>query len=170
MNCTTNTWTTAYIGLGSNMGDREALLAEAVRLLDEHPHICVDACSSVYETAPVGYLEQPAFLNMALRVKTVLPPMELLGYMLETELVLERKRIVRWGPRTIDLDLLLYGSLMLDTPDLMLPHPRMLERAFVLIPLQQVLPDGMLPQAGSLEERLDRLEGKEGVKLWKDKL
>jgi 2-amino-4-hydroxy-6-hydroxymethyldihydropteridine diphosphokinase len=152
------------------MGNREAWLAEAVRLLEEHPLIRIEACSAVYETEPVGYLEQPAFLNMAVRVGTALPPGELLAYMLEVELILERKREVRWGPRTIDLDLLVYGNLTFETPELTLPHPRMLERAFVLIPLHDVLLCDALPGAGSIEEHLDTLEGKEGVKLWKDKL
>lgn len=152
------------------MGEREALLAEAIRLLGDHPHITVEARSAVYETAPVGYLEQPAFLNMAIRILTSLSPDGLLAYMLEVEQILERKRDIRWGPRTIDLDLLLYGSLAIDTPKLTLPHPRMLERAFVLIPLQDVLLCDALPQAGLLAERLETLEGKEGVTLWKDKL
>jgi 2-amino-4-hydroxy-6-hydroxymethyldihydropteridine diphosphokinase len=170
MNCCKDRWETAYIGAGSNLGNREALLAEAIRMLDEHQLIRVEACSAVYETEPVGYLEQPAFLNMVLRIATALPPEGLLAYMHQVELLLERKREVRWGPRTMDLDILLYGSLALNTPDLIVPHPRMHERAFVLIPLQDVLLSDLLSEAASIEERLATLEGKEGVKLWKDKL
>lgn len=170
MNGSNHDWQTAYIGLGSNIGDREAMLAGAIRLLEEHSLIRVAALSPIYETEPVGYLEQPAFLNMAARLETGLPPEKLLAYMLETELHLERKREIRWGPRTIDIDLLLYGDTVLETPDLTLPHPRMLERAFVLVPLSDVLPGGTHPVVGSIEDRLDTLEGKEGVKRWKDKL
>lgn len=165
-----NEWVTAYIGLGSNLGNRQSWLAEAIRLLGEHPGIRVEACSAVYETDPVGYTLQPAFLNMAVRAGTRLSPHDLLAYMLQVEQELGRKREVRWGPRTIDLDLLIYGDLELQTPDLTIPHPRMPERAFVLVPLQDVHQGDALPGAVSLAERLEIAEGKEGVKLWTDKL
>lgn len=165
-----NEWAAAYVGLGSNLGSRESWLAEAIRLLGEHPGIRVEACSSVYETDPVGYLEQPAFLNMAVRVRTRLSPHALLAYMLQVEQELGRKREVRWGPRTIDLDLLIYGDLQLNTPDLTLPHPRMPERAFVLVPLHDVHLGDALPGAVSLSERLESAEGKEGIRLWTNKL
>src|SRR5690349_20809793 len=121
---------TAYIGLGSNIGDREQLLLEAVRRLDECPGIGVIRCSHIYETDPIGYTEQPAFLNMAAAVHTSLSPEALLGRMKQVEQQLGRTREIRWGPRTIDLDLLLYGNRRLTTEELILPHPRMLERAF----------------------------------------
>ncbi|WP_438448985.1 2-amino-4-hydroxy-6-hydroxymethyldihydropteridine diphosphokinase [Gorillibacterium sp. sgz5001074] len=162
-------WTLAYLGLGSNLGDRGQWLADAVRLLGQEPGIRVEACSAVYETDPVGYVEQPAFLNMAVRIATLLPPLDLLAVMLRIELELGRKREIRWGPRTIDIDMLLYGNLEMDTPELTVPHPRMLERAFVLIPLRDIYPGDALPGAVGLSERLDILEGKEGVKLWTNK-
>lgn len=162
-------WITAYIGLGSNLGSRQEHLSAAVRLLGDHPDIRVEAGSPVYETDPVGYLEQPAFLNMVVRVGTRLEPHALLAYLLHVEQELGRKREIRWGPRTIDMDILLYGDSVLDTPELTVPHPRMLERAFVLIPLQDVYHGDTLPGAASLTERLAILEGKEGVKLWTNK-
>jgi 2-amino-4-hydroxy-6-hydroxymethyldihydropteridine diphosphokinase len=163
-------WITAYLGAGSNLGSREEWLSQAIRLLGEHPGIRVEACSAVYETDPVGYVEQPAFLNMAVRIGTLLPPHELLAVMLRIELELGRTREIRFGPRTLDLDLLLYGDREMDTPDLTVPHPRMLERAFVLIPLRDIYTGDALPGAASLSERLEILEGKEGVKLWTNKL
>lgn len=170
MNQEHHDWTTAYLGLGSNLGDREGWLAGSIRLLSGHPRLRLAACSAIYETEPVGYVDQPVFLNMALRVETGLPPHQLLAFMMEVEQALERKREVRWGPRTIDIDLLLYGDAGMDTADLTLPHPRMLERAFVLIPLQEVLLPEPAAQAALIRKRLDTLEGKEGVKRWKDKL
>ncbi|RAU95932.1 2-amino-4-hydroxy-6-hydroxymethyldihydropteridine diphosphokinase [Paenibacillus sp. YN15] len=170
MNQAQQEWTTAYIGLGSNLGDREAWLAGAVRLLDGHPGVRLAASSAIYETEPVGYVDQPVFLNMALRVETRLPPEQLLAFMMDVERQLERKREVRWGPRTIDLDMLLYGDCRMDSPALTLPHPRMLERAFVLVPLQEVLLPEPSLQAKLIRETLDTLEGKEGVKRWKDRL
>lgn len=169
MNGCNQEWTTAYLGLGSNLGSRGEWLAEAVRRLGEEPGIRVEACSAVYETDPVGYVEQPAFLNMAVRIGTLLPPHELLSVMLRIEEELGRKREVRWGPRTIDIDMLLYGEQQLDGPELTVPHPRMQERAFVLIPLQDVFSGDALPGAVTLAERLEICEGKEGVKLWTDK-
>jgi len=170
MNGKNDSWITAYLGLGSNLETRENWLAEAIRLLGQHPDVRVEACSAVYETDPVGYVDQPAFLNMAVRIGTRLAPEELLAHMLKVELALGRVREIRWGPRTIDVDLLLYSDRMIDTPDLTVPHPRMQERAFVLIPLGDVYLGDELPHAGSLTQRLDSLEGKEGVKLWTNKL
>ncbi len=152
------------------MGNREAWLAGAVGLLDGHPEVRLAASSAIYETEPVGYVDQPVFLNMALRVETRLLPEQLLAFMMEVEQQLERKREIRWGPRTIDLDMLLYGDCRMDSPALTLPHPRMLERAFVLVPLQDVLLPEPCLQAELIRETLDTLEGKEGVKRWKDKL
>ncbi|GIP41322.1 2-amino-4-hydroxy-6-hydroxymethyldihydropteridine pyrophosphokinase [Paenibacillus sp. J31TS4] len=160
----------AFIGLGSNMGDRGAYLAQALRQLGEHPGICVESCSRVYETDPVGFVEQGAFLNMVARLATGLSPLALLDVLQETEARLGRKREIRWGPRTIDLDLLLYDKLQLETERLLLPHPRMGERAFVLVPLADVAdisPEG--PEAW-LAHALEEVEGKEGISLWKNSI
>ncbi|WP_223070495.1 2-amino-4-hydroxy-6-hydroxymethyldihydropteridine diphosphokinase [Paenibacillus caui] len=158
----------AYIALGANLGNREATLMEAIRRLDEHPRITVMRCSSLYETEPVGYLDQPNFINMAIAVRTDLPPEQLLRFMLETEQALGRERKIRWGPRTVDLDLLWMEGDTRDTAELTLPHPRMMERAFVLVPLSDVVTGG---HAGdfrrTVETALEQLHEKEGVRLWK---
>jgi 2-amino-4-hydroxy-6-hydroxymethyldihydropteridine diphosphokinase len=156
----------AYIGLGSNLGQREAYLSQSVRLLCRIPGVEVVRCSNIYETEPVGFTEQPAFLNMVAAVQTTCSPQCLLAQMLEIEKRLGRTRDVRWGPRTIDLDLLLYGDVRLQTEELTIPHPRMFERLFVLIPLLDVL-----PRTATWYESVDvcrqKLAGKESVKLWK---
>ncbi|WP_282943680.1 2-amino-4-hydroxy-6-hydroxymethyldihydropteridine diphosphokinase [Paenibacillus sp. RC67] len=157
----------AYIALGSNMGDRERLLLEAIGLLAEYETIEVISCSGIYETEPVGYVDQAAFLNMVIEVETSLEPKELLGVMQRIELSLGRTRELRWGPRTIDLDMLLYDNVKQDDPMLILPHPRMLERAFVLVPLVEVAQASRVQQSAEWAAHLEKLEGKEGVTLWK---
>jgi 2-amino-4-hydroxy-6-hydroxymethyldihydropteridine diphosphokinase len=139
----------AYVGLGGNLGDREATLRRAVDLLAAEPCIDVVAVSSLRETEPVGYVDQPRFLNGAVAVETELRPRDLLARLLEIERRLGRTRDdgPRFGPRTIDLDLLLYGDEELDEPDLVVPHPRLAERRFALEPLHELdrelaLPDG----------------------------
>ena len=156
----------AYIGLGSNIEDREFYLAEAIRLLQENPDIHISRCSSIYETDPVGYTEQAAFLNMVIKVETELKPAELFNYMLAVEQQLGRVRDIRFGPRTIDLDLLLYGQHQLDQPELLVPHPRMAERAFVLIPLLEIADEESIPDMDILRHNVTLLAGKEGVKRW----
>ncbi|ADU27622.1 2-amino-4-hydroxy-6-hydroxymethyldihydropteridine pyrophosphokinase [Ethanoligenens harbinense YUAN-3] len=128
-----------YIALGSNMGDRAGYL-EAARKKIAESGIRLTAVSGIYETAPVGYTEQPAFLNQVCRACTALEPQSLLETLQRIETALARRRIVHWGPRTIDLDLLLYDDLHMQTETLTLPHPRMFERAFVLVPLRDVWP------------------------------
>lgn len=132
----------AYVALGTNLGNREAFLREAIRRMAEVQGLQIIRISGVYETDPVGYTDQPAFLNMAAAVATELPPDELLGRLLEIEIAMGRVRDIRWGPRTIDLDLLLYEGVTLETEQLTLPHPRMGERAFVLVPLREIWPAG----------------------------
>jgi 2-amino-4-hydroxy-6-hydroxymethyldihydropteridine diphosphokinase len=156
----------AYIGLGSNIEDRELYLAEAIRLLQENPDIHISRCSSIYETDPVGYTDQAAFLNMVIKVETELKPSELFNHMLAVEQLLGRVRDIRFGPRTIDLDLLLYGQHQLDQPELMVPHPRMAERAFVLIPLLEIADEDSIPDLDILRHNVTGLAGKEGVKRW----
>ncbi|MFC3801756.1 2-amino-4-hydroxy-6-hydroxymethyldihydropteridine diphosphokinase [Cohnella sp. GCM10012308] len=132
----------AYMALGANLGDRERSLAEALRRLNETPGIRVERVSGVYETDPVGYTDQPNFLNMAAALLTSLPPLELLRALLALELEMGRVRAFRWGPRVIDLDLLSYEDETFETDELTLPHPRMGERAFVLAPLRDVWTPG----------------------------
>ncbi|WP_334075516.1 MULTISPECIES: 2-amino-4-hydroxy-6-hydroxymethyldihydropteridine diphosphokinase [Paenibacillus] len=158
----------AYIALGANLGDREAQMMRAAALLSEHPQIALLRCSNLYETDPVGYLDQPNFINMVLAVKTTLTPEALLAVMQEVELALGRERSIRFGPRTVDLDLLWMEGRTMETAFLTLPHPRMFERAFVLVPLSDIVSEG---EASGLYERvraaLDLVDGKDGVRFWK---
>lgn len=135
----------AYLSLGSNLGDRVENLAAAVRKLDA-AHTRVLRVSSVYETAPQGKTDQPNFLNIALEVETELSARQLLGHAQSVEQALGRVRKERWGPRIIDLDIVLYGDLTLPDEELTLPHPRMHQRAFVLIPMLEVNPELPLQQ------------------------
>ncbi len=158
----------AYIALGSNIGDRQRQLLEAIAELEVSPEIAIEGISGIYETDPVGYTEQPAFLNMVLAVRTTLQPRSLLHRLFEIENLLGRVRDIRFGPRTIDLDLLLYDNVIMDSEELTLPHPRMMERSFVLVPLQDVLEDAhpLREQVKAASERA-LSDGKEGIALWK---
>jgi len=137
--------TRAFLGLGSNLGDRLATLQRAVDLLGAEPGVRAVASSRVWETVPVGGPPQPDYLNVVLEVETDLDAHGLLGAANRVEAALGRTRDVRWGPRTIDVDVLLVGDAIVDGPDLVVPHPRMLERAFVLLPLLELEPDPVLP-------------------------
>jgi 2-amino-4-hydroxy-6-hydroxymethyldihydropteridine diphosphokinase len=132
---------TAFLSLGSNQGDRAWLLGQALERLGRLPGVQVVAVSSLYATAPVGREDQPEFLNAVAQVRTSLAPRELLTACLQIEAGLGRIRTERWGPRPIDLDLLLHGEARLAEDGLTLPHPRMTERAFVLAPLAEIAPD-----------------------------
>ena len=138
--------TRAYVGLGANLGDREGSLRAAVDALAALPGVRVAAVSSFRDTAPVGYVDQPRFLNGAVALDTTLGARELLDALLEVERSLGRTREgPRYGPRTIDLDLLLYGDETIDEPGLRVPHPRLSERAFVLEPLAELDPGLVVP-------------------------
>jgi 2-amino-4-hydroxy-6-hydroxymethyldihydropteridine diphosphokinase len=144
----------AYIGLGSNLGDREATLREALRRLGELDGIAVVAVSSFSETDPVGKVDQPRFVNAAAELETSLQPHDLLDRLLEVERALGRDRAQeeRWGPRTVDLDLLLYGDETVEEPGLEVPHPRLAQRAFVLEPLLELDSELRLPDGRPLRE------------------
>jgi 2-amino-4-hydroxy-6-hydroxymethyldihydropteridine diphosphokinase len=137
----------AYVGLGSNLGDRDTTIRRAVELLGGRPGIEVVAVSTLRETDPVGYEDQPRFLNGAVALEVDLTARALLDELLAVERRLgrDRAREARWGPRTIDLDLLLYGDETVDEPGLTVPHPRLAERLFVLEPLYELVPDLTLP-------------------------
>ena len=141
--------TKAYLALGSNLGDRLENLREAVRLLDGTDGIDVVRSSRIYETDPVGP-PQPAYLNAVVEIETTRSPRELLEAGSAVEDELGRVRAERWGPRTIDVDVLTYDELTVDEPDLTIPHPRMHERGFVLIPLGELDADPMLPGGRTL--------------------
>ncbi len=149
----------AYIGLGSNLGDRETMLGSAVGLLRADEEIDVVGVSSFQVTEPVGITDQPRFLNAAVAVETELSPRELLERLLDIERSLGRTREgPRGGPRTIDLDLLLYGDEVVDEPGLRVPHPRLTERRFALEPLDELGPDLVVPGRGPVKALLAELE------------
>jgi 2-amino-4-hydroxy-6-hydroxymethyldihydropteridine diphosphokinase len=143
-----------YLGLGSNLGDRTQHLAQACAVLQQHPAIEVQAVSSLYHTAPVGFTAQAWFLNAVARLQTTLQPPALLSVTQATERRLGRTPERRWGPRVIDLDILLYDQVEIHTPYLTIPHAALLERAFVLVPLYELAPDLRLPSGEWLRDVL----------------
>ncbi|MFO1434775.1 MAG: 2-amino-4-hydroxy-6-hydroxymethyldihydropteridine diphosphokinase [Candidatus Competibacteraceae bacterium] len=136
---------TAYIGIGSNLADPVAQVRQAVLALERLPQTHVIACSPLYCSKPWGMPGQPDYINAVAALETTLPALELLTQLQVLETVHGRVRTVRWGPRTLDLDILLYGELQLDEPRLIVPHPRLRERAFVLYPLRDLAPALRLP-------------------------
>ena len=138
--------TIVYLALGSNLGDRRANLAAAVARLGEQ--VAVEAMSSLYETEPAYITDQPRFLNAALRGRTELAPLALLAFAKQIERELGRAAGARYGPRVVDIDVLLYGDQTIDAPELTIPHPRMAERPFVLAPLAEIAP-GLVPPGWS---------------------
>jgi 2-amino-4-hydroxy-6-hydroxymethyldihydropteridine diphosphokinase len=141
--------TFAYVGLGSNLGDREALIRRAAELIG------AVRLSEIIETEPWGFESQPRFLNAVAEIDTPLAPRDLLTHLLDVERRLGRERIgPRWGPRTIDLDLLLYGQETIDEPGLVVPHPRLTEREFALRPLAELVPSLIIPGNGTVQEAL----------------
>jgi 2-amino-4-hydroxy-6-hydroxymethyldihydropteridine diphosphokinase len=150
--------TLAYVGLGANLGPREITLLRAVDLLAETDGVEVLAVSQLRETEPVGVVEQPLFLNGAVALDTSLSARELLDRLLEIELGLGRVRDVRWGPRVVDLDLLVYGDRQVDEPGLRVPHPRLYERRFALEPLAELDPELDVPGLGRVDDALAALD------------
>lgn len=136
----TRKWHTAYLGIGSNLGDKEENVKQAIAMLNNHPRIDVTKCSSLIVTEPYGGVEQDDFLNGALEVKTLLSPQELLSVIGEIETALKRERIVHWGPRTIDLDILFYDNEVVREENLFIPHIEVQKRRFVLEPLAEIAP------------------------------
>lgn len=153
----------AYLGLGSNLGDRLATLQQAVDRLHALPGVAIDQVSAVYETDPVGGTEQPDYYNVALRVLTTRSPSRLLAACHQVEQALGRVRTVRWGPRTIDVDILLYDQRVVGSDELVIPHPRLTVRPFALVPLAEVAPGGRLPDGRSLVTVLASLAPIEGI-------
>lgn len=161
---------TALIALGSNIGIRYDYLMNAVKLLSSDPGIRLVNYSSIYETDPVGYEDQDLFLNMVIEIETDYSAHELLDICLKTELKLGRKREIKWGPRTIDLDILAFNQENIETENLTIPHPRMLERAFVMVPLMEIRDDILIPNMERpFKSYLNELPNKEGVRIWKRK-
>jgi GTP cyclohydrolase IV len=156
---------TVYLGLGANLGDRIGNIRKALALLSEK--VSVEKLSSVYETEPVGYSDQPIFLNAVCRAVTQLKPDELLSLAKATERSMGRTPSFPNAPRPVDIDILLYGDLIVESPGLVIPHPRLQERAFVLIPLAEIAPDLVHPLNGrTVREMLMGLSAAEGVTVW----
>ncbi|WP_141434205.1 2-amino-4-hydroxy-6-hydroxymethyldihydropteridine diphosphokinase [Bacillus sp. 03113] len=159
-----------YLSLGSNMGNREQMLTDAIVELHKNDKITLVNVSSIYETDPVGYEDQDLFLNMVIHVSTALSPYELLDACQSIEKSLGRKREIHWGPRTVDLDILLYNQENIKSEELTIPHPRMCERAFVIVPLYEIYLDSTLPMMDiPLKTLLEELPDREGVRIWKQK-
>lgn len=150
----------AFVGLGANLGDRRATLTQALERLRAHPEIDAVIASSVYETDPVGVTDQPVFLNQVAGLETTLSPEALLGVLLGIEREFGRVRVQRWGPRTLDLDLLAYEGETRSTAELQLPHPRLCERGFVTVPLSELLGQPRFRRE-AWEELRRRLVGRE---------
>jgi len=146
------TYTRAYIGLGGNLDHPAARIERAFKALGTLPQTRLVQHSSLYRTAPVGYLDQPDFINAVAAVETQLPPLELLDALLHLELDEGRARSFKNAPRTLDLDVLIYGTLQLDHERLIVPHPRMGGRAFVLFPLLEIAPDLIIPGMGTVKQ------------------
>ena len=152
----------AYVGVGANLGDREETILAAIDLLAVQPGVDVVGVSALRETEPWGPVEQPPYLNGAVALETDLAPRDLLDVLLDVEQSFGRDRAmeVRWGPRTLDLDLLLHGDLVRDEPGLALPHPRLHERRFVLEPLADLDPALVVPGRGTVAELLASLDAR----------
>ena len=162
---------TAYIGLGSNLGDRQQQIHRALQALQTHPRISLTAVSGIFETAPWGVEDQPLFLNAVAAIRTAMGPDALLGVLKQMESELGRSSSsTRWGPRAMDLDLLVHGDAQLKTPELTVPHRCLHKRAFVLVPLLELDPELEIPggePAAQALRQLDRAE-KAGVVRYAD--
>lgn len=157
--------TAVYLSLGSNIGDRKGYLSRALQALDNLQQTQVCQVSSFYETAAWGKTDQDDFLNVCCRIETDLKPQELLSYCQRIEKKLNRVRHEHWGPRTIDIDILLYGQQTINDDNLKVPHPYMTERAFVLVPLLEIASQLTLPSGELLREKLALLETADVIKL-----
>jgi len=159
---------TVYLGLGTNIGDRKQNLVTALELISEHA--VIELLSSIYETEPVGYKEQPLFLNAACHISTALSPEQLLKLAKEIESSLGRKKSFPNAPRPIDIDILLYDNIVIKQAQLTIPHPQLTMRAFVLIPLAEIAPEVLHPENNrTIKQLLDHLDSVDGVRKWADR-
>ena len=153
-----------YLGFGTNLGDRKKNLAQAVNNLNDRPDFTVVRTSSIYETTPWGVTDQPNFLNMVAEINTFLSPQELLERVKKLEQDMGREDGPRFGPRLIDVDILLLGDLVVDEPDLQVPHASLHLRAFVLVPLRELTPESVHPLLGkTIAELTSEVDGLDGV-------
>jgi 2-amino-4-hydroxy-6-hydroxymethyldihydropteridine diphosphokinase len=155
----------AYIGLGANLGEPEAQVRRGIEALRDLPDTRLLSASSLYRSAPVGYAHQPDFVNAVAEIETSLAPRKLLEELLAIEARFGRTRTFPNAPRTLDLDLLLYGDRIIAEPGLTVPHPRMHERAFVLAPLAEIAPNAVVPRKGTAAELLTACKGQEVAKI-----
>jgi 2-amino-4-hydroxy-6-hydroxymethyldihydropteridine diphosphokinase len=155
----------AYLSLGSNVGDRKATLEGALGRLEASRRVRILKRSSIYETEPIGYIDQPWFYNLAVEIETELDPEELLTLTKQTELELNRTREIRWGPRTIDIDIVMYDEIAMSNDRLTLPHPEMTQRRFVLEPLHEIAPGLRLPDGRRIADLLPSVASQEVRKL-----
>lgn len=158
----------AYLSLGSNMGNKEDTLKQAVDLTSKIAGVKLLKKSGLYQTDPVGYVDQDLFLNAVIKVETTLTALELLRKLQDVENALGRKRTIRWGPRTMDIDILLYNEEIYQEPDLIIPHPQMHNRHFVLVPLCEIEENIAIPGMGFVGDVLKDLEDAEGISLVKN--
>ncbi len=148
----------AYLGLGSNIGDRLSNMRAAVEYIRNYRGCCIVDVSALYETKAVGVIEQPDFLNAVISIRTILTPKDLLEMCRSIENELGRKRTIRWGPRVIDVDILVYDNLMIKTDELTIPHPEMTSRAFVMVPLAEIAPDLLVDGEIVSSEAVEKLD------------
>ena len=146
-----------YLSLGSNMGDRQGNLQKAQTLLEQHPQINVIKVSGDYQTSPVGGVIQDDFINQAMHIETSLDPYELLEYIHQVESQLHRKRLIHWGPRTIDIDILFFDKVLMPDPKLTIPHAEVFNRLFVLVPLVEII-DADFYQFEKVHQAIEHLE------------
>jgi len=158
---------TVFIGLGSNMGDKYLNIEKALQFLKNMPGVLFIKASSLYLTKAWGKKDQDDFLNQVVKIETTLSPSQLLTGLQEIEIKMGRERAEKWGPRIIDLDILLYGEQVISTPELTVPHPYMQERLFVLYPLQEIEPDLVFPDGKGIKEVLLSVDHHEGGQIIK---
>ncbi len=160
----------AFLALGSNVGDRMANLRQAIQLLSATPGISVERVAGLYETEPVGVRDQPWFLNTAIQVSTRLSPREVLAAAKAVEAAVGRTATYRWGPREIDVDVLLYDDLAMSDQDLTIPHPRMTERLFVLLPLRDLMPRWCDAGGTGIDALIERLSGTSEIRPYPERI
>lgn len=147
----------SYLGLGSNIGNTKDNLDSAIKILNESKNCNILQVSSFYKTKPVGVTNQPDFLNAVVKIETQLSPEELLKLINSIENKLGRIRTIKWGPRTIDIDILIYGNIIINKENLVIPHPAMMERSFVLEPLSEIEPNMIMPNGENISDVLGRI-------------
>jgi 2-amino-4-hydroxy-6-hydroxymethyldihydropteridine diphosphokinase len=154
-----------FVSLGSNLSDPALQLQRAIETFAQSPQLQIKKISSIYQTKPIGPVQQDDFLNAVISFTTLLTPDELLGFLQQLEAKHQRLRAIKWGPRTLDCDLLLYGNKHIDLPHLTVPHPEMKNRGFVLIPLAEIAPDLILPNGDLLQQWVENCDAKIVKKL-----